>query len=74
MNTKIYFLAIPDKEFSEIITKPEYAYILGLVDQYHWNHRINYKFIVPQFLPEELINLLLKAEIQHFYAAMTINL
>lgn len=74
MRTKVLFLAIPDKEFSKIITEQEYAYILTLIDRYRWNHRKNYKFTVPLTFPEELIKLLSQAEIQHFYTEMPINL
>ena len=74
METKVHFLAIPDKEFSQIITEPANAYILTLIDNYNWNHRQNYKFTVPRIFPEELIKLLSQAEIRHFYTEMPINL
>lgn len=74
MRAKIHFLAIPDKEFSKIITEEANAYILTLVDRYNWNHRINYKFITPICPPLELIQQLSQANIQHVYIEFPITL
>jgi hypothetical protein len=74
MEAKILFLAIPDKEFSKIITEEANAYILYLVDRYNWNHRIGFKFITPISQPVELIKHLTQANIRHVYIEFPINL
>ena len=59
METKVHFLAIPEKEFAKILVKEELEYLYKITAQYRWNHFGAWKItIIPEY-PQNLIGQLI---------------
>ena len=74
MEAKIHFLAISDKDFSNLITNPKFFFIDTILKRYHWNHRPGYKFITPLLVPEDIIKNLDESNINYIYLFIPISL
>ena len=58
MKAKIHFLAINAKEFSKILAEERHQYLSNLFNYHHWQHRNEFKFIVPDEEPAEIMEIL----------------
>ncbi len=67
MKAKIHFLAINATEFSKILTEARHQHLSNLFNHYHWQHRKEFKFIVPDEEPAEIIEILNINSIPYFY-------
>jgi len=74
MKAKIHFLAINATEFSKILTEPRYEYLSKLFSRQYWHHRENYKFIVPNEEPAEIMEILCINSIPYLYTFEFITL
>ncbi len=59
METKVHFLAIPQKEFAKILVKEELEYLNTITGQYRWNHFGTWKITITPEYPHILLGQLI---------------